>query len=284
MKPVFSYIDYREYIQDFYEEKKKESRFSYRDFSRLAGYSSPVFIKLVIEGKANVSKQSITKLCNAMGLNKEEKRYYKNLVLFSQAKDLNTKMHYLDVMRGIQSTLTVNKLSNEQYEYFSKWYHPVIKELLDCIVFDGDYEKLAKLVNPQITAKEAEESVELLKKLNLIKEENGQFTATQKFVSTSGLTIGTLAVRNVQKKMAALAANAIDSVPKDDRDISGLSVSVSQKSITRIQEELARCRRRIMEIASKDAVSNAVYRVNLHLFPVSNKIADAQLKVKRIKK
>ena len=115
MKPVFSYIDFREYIRDFYKEKKKESRFSYRDFSRLAGFSSPVFIKLVIEGKANVSRSSITKLCNAMKLNREEKRYFKNLVLFIQAKDLNTKMHYLDVMKGIQSTFIVNELSNEQY-------------------------------------------------------------------------------------------------------------------------------------------------------------------------
>ena len=284
MKPVFSYIDFREYIRDFYKEKKMESRFSYRDFSRLAGFSSPVFIKLVIEGKANVSKSSVSKLCNAMGLKRDERRYFKNLVLFSQAKDLNTKMHFLDVMKGIQSTLTVSELSNEQYEYFSKWYHPVMKELLDCIMFDGDYEKLAKLVNPPITEKEAKESVELLKKLNLVKEEGGQFTATQKFVSTSGLTIGTLAVRNVQKKMAALAANAIDTIPKSDRDISGASVSVSQKSITKIREELARCRRRVMEIASEDEKSNSVYRVNLHLFPVSDKIADVQLKAKRIKK
>jgi uncharacterized protein (TIGR02147 family) len=285
MKSVFSYIDFRQYIRDFYEEKKQKSRFSYREFSRMAGFTSPVFIKLVIEGKANVSKPSIVKLCNAMELKGDERRYFKNLVLFSRANNINTKINHLNVLKTIQSNLSVNELSDEQFKYFSKWYHPIIKELIDIIEFDGNYEKLSKMVNPPISAKQARQSVELLLQLKLIKKDkNGRFTATHKFVTTESMSIGTLAVRNVQKKMAALASQAIDTVPKENRDISGVSISISEKSMEKIRDELARCRRKILEITAEDDASDRVYRVNLQMFPLSESVPESFLKSKKVKK
>ena len=49
MKPLFEYLDYRQYLRDFYVEQKAQRKFSFREFSKIAGFSSPVFIKLVIE-------------------------------------------------------------------------------------------------------------------------------------------------------------------------------------------------------------------------------------------
>jgi uncharacterized protein (TIGR02147 family) len=81
-----------------------------------------------------------------------------------------------------------------------------------------------------------------------------------------------LAVKNVQRKMAHLAADAIDSVPAEQRDISGVSIGISQDGFGKAQEELARCRQRLLEIAAEDKQSDRVYRANLHLFPLSSAI------------
>ncbi len=281
MNSVFSYIDFREYIRDFYVDNKKRAGLSYREFSKMAGFSSPVFIKLVIEGKTNVTKSSISKLCNAMGLKREERQYFKNLVLFSQTKNIDAKMEYLQTMKRIQSPLPIDELTDEQFEYFSRWYNPIIKELIDIIDFDGNYQTLAKLITPPITDDEAREAVELLKKLGLVREENGQFVSTHKFVTSSGLSAGTIAVRSMQQKMALLAAEAVETIPKELRDISGVSVNVSSKSMEKIREELANCRRNILEIASKDDAGDGVFRVNLHLFPISQRVPETMLKRKR---
>ena len=145
--------------------------------------------------------------------------------------------------------------------------------------FDGDYEKLAALVNPPITAKEACESIALLQKLNLIKKgEDGQYIASSRFLTTEGMETGTLAIRNAQKTMAQLAARAIDVIQSEDRDISGVSISISAQSLPAIRDELQKCRRRIFEIAAEDKNCDSVFRVNLHLFPVSEKIPEARLK------
>jgi uncharacterized protein (TIGR02147 family) len=81
--------------------------------------------------------------------------------------------------------------------------------------------------------------------------------------------------------MAHLAANAIETEPVENRDISGVSISISERSLSAIREELQKCRRRIFEIASEDRKCNSVFRVNLHLFPVSEKVPDMQLKTRQ---
>jgi uncharacterized protein (TIGR02147 family) len=282
MKPIFSYLDFRDYLRDFYIEKKSTSSFSFREFARIAGFSSPNFIKLVIDGKANLAPASAMKLCNAMGLKSRERSYFKALVTFGQAKTIESKVRYLEKLKGFRSVVPVSGLSDAQFAYFSKWYHPVIRELVSMARFDGDYGNLAAMVNPAITAKEAQASLDLLEKLELVeKDENGQFVATSRFLTSDGMEAGTLALRNTQKTMAQLAARAIDAIPPENRDISGVSVSISDKSMAAIREELQKCRRRIFEIAAGDKQCDSVYRVNLHFFPVSVKVPQTDLKISR---
>ena len=72
--------------------------------------------------------------------------------------------------------------------------------------------------------------------------------------------------------MTLLAADAIDNVPKEERNISGVTIGISEKNIKKVNEELERCRNRLMELAAEDEDSDRVYRANLHLFPVSGKV------------
>jgi uncharacterized protein (TIGR02147 family) len=161
-------------------------------------------------------------------------------------------------------------LTDENFEYFSQWYHAVVKELLNSMDFKGDFALLANTIFPPVKVSEVEQSVQLLKRLGLVSEdENGLLRVTQQFVSTAGISMQALAVKNVQRKMAHLAADAIDSVPAEQRDISGVSIGISQEGFDKAKEELARCRQRLLEIAVEDARSDRVYRANLHLFPLS---------------
>ncbi len=278
VKPIVSYLDFREYLRDFYLEKKKSSGFTFRDFAKAAGFSSPNFIKLVIDAKANLAPPSVARLCDAMGLKNSDRRYFKHLVSFGQAKTIEKKIGFLEKLKSVQSSVVVGGLTDDQFSYFSKWYHPIIREILSVLRFDGDFDQLAAFVNPPITPKEAEESVELLENLHLIeKDESGRFVPTDRFLTSAGLGTGALAIRNAQKTMSQLAARAIEVVPPEQRDISGVTVSISENSLDTVRAELEKCRRRIFEIAAQDKTSNCVFRVNLHMFPVSGKIPDKEL-------
>ena len=75
MKSIFEFYDYRLYMLAFYEERKRTSAFSWRQFSKLAGFSSPNYMKVVCDGKSRLSKAGVEPVANAMGLIEHEKIY-----------------------------------------------------------------------------------------------------------------------------------------------------------------------------------------------------------------
>ena len=279
MKPVFEYLDYRHFLRDYYLEKKALSKFSFREFSKAAGFASPVFIKLVIEGKSDLSKPSSIKLCKAMGLEKKEKNFFEDLVHFNQAKNIGDKMRFLERLKRSTTNAVPAVLTDEQFEYFSRWYHPVVRELLNLTEFNGNVEALSAMIIPAIKTPALVKSIALLKRIGLIEEDSrGKLRATKQFVSSSGIEMQTLAVKNVQREMALLAGDAISTVPAEERDISGVSIGISPEGFLKARDELARCRQRLLEIAAEDEKSDQVYRINLHLFPLSSRIPAGQLK------
>ena len=45
MKAIVEYTDYRKFIRDYYEERKRCSAFTWREFARNVGFSSAVYLK-----------------------------------------------------------------------------------------------------------------------------------------------------------------------------------------------------------------------------------------------
>ena len=77
MKSVLSYIDYRQFLKDLYDEKKRTTRFfSARYFAQKAGLSSASFLREFITGKKNLGKQTVEKFISAIELNGKEARFF----------------------------------------------------------------------------------------------------------------------------------------------------------------------------------------------------------------
>ncbi|MBQ1824512.1 MAG: TIGR02147 family protein, partial [Fibrobacter sp.] len=87
MSPIFEYIDYRRYMQAFYDERKRTSAFTWREFSRIAGFSSSNYMKLVCDGKSRLSKAGVERVADAMELDGGAKEYFREMVAFADARD-----------------------------------------------------------------------------------------------------------------------------------------------------------------------------------------------------
>ena len=86
------YMDYRLFLADFYHAKKAQTKtsirpYSYAIFSAAADIKSPNYLKMIIEGKRNLSNDMIAKFGKACALNKAQGEEFKLLVLFNQAED-----------------------------------------------------------------------------------------------------------------------------------------------------------------------------------------------------
>jgi uncharacterized protein (TIGR02147 family) len=81
--------------------------------------------------------------------------------------------------------------------------------------------------------------------------------------------VQTIAVKNFQKDMIRLAMEALDRVPREDRDISTLSISTSRDCLEAIRERLAEMRREIMDLVRREEKTEEVYQLNFQIFPLT---------------
>jgi uncharacterized protein (TIGR02147 family) len=273
MEKIFLYIDYRKFLSDYYEEKKSTTRFfSYRYFSNKAGIKSPVFLKQVIQGDRNLTHQTIEKFINALNLNKKESIFFRHLVMFNQAKTAFEKQEHYGIMLSMMDYVNQHRLTADQYVYFDNWYNVVIRELICLYDFQDNWDLMAKSVKPQITAREAKQSVLLMMRLNLIKKyKNGTYHETNTAI-TGGNDVVTRARRSFNSTMVLLAHDANESMPSTLRNVSGLTMGISKSCYDVLLAELAAFKERIIGIVDRDKGGTQVYQFNFQLFPVSEEI------------
>jgi uncharacterized protein (TIGR02147 family) len=273
MNPIFSYIDYRSYLRDYYEEMKKNSRFfSYRYFSKKAGINSPNFLKQIIESKRNLTTITIDKFVTGLKLGEKEGKFFRHLVLFNQAKSAGEKQEHYAVMLSMMHFIKEQRLTALQHEYYNYWFVPVVREMVALYDFRDDYKTLAAAVTPAISVREARFAVKLLKDLNLIELlPDGSYRQTETaIVSDSG--VGRMAVRSFNREMLRKAETAIDTTPVEERQIYGVTIGISKACYDVLAAEMAAFRDRVVAITNSDKGSNRVYQMHLQLFPLSREL------------
>jgi uncharacterized protein (TIGR02147 family) len=274
MKSVYFYSNYREYLLDFYKEKKKKNpHFSYLNFSRKAGYRTKGFFYTVLNGQKNLSKKSLINVAQAVGLNKSETEYFETLVFFNQATDLVERTYFFEKLNAIKTVnikvITIQETRKDQYEFYSKWYHSAIRSLIGMYPFKNDFTWLADNVCPALTVGQAKESVSLLEKLGLIKKQsNGYYRLTDNNITT-GNEIAALAALNFHKEATRLVEHALNSLPKEKRNITGLTLGISENAYKEICEEIALCRKKVVSIANNDEGADRTYQLYFHFFPIT---------------
>lgn len=268
MKPITEYQDYRRYMQEFYEEEKRNSAFTWREFARLSGFVSPTYLKLVCEGKTRLKNDGVDRTARAMGLVGYEVDYFRAMVRYAHAKtDYDRKRAY-DEMLGIAKENRVKVVDGDAFAYFESWKNPVVRELAPVMpgAKPGD---IAKRCCQEISAGEVRESLDFMTKVSLLKKDrNGNYSQTDKALKGDS-EVMPVAIRSMHRDMAKFAVAAVDDFAISDRNFQGVTMGIDRETYEQITREMDAFRRRIVTIANSSKKVKQVYRLNLQLFPLS---------------
>lgn len=271
---VYEYLDYRKYLQDYYAVRKNANpNFSYRTLSDKMGFKTKDFIHRVMRGERNLTQQSIPKVCLGIGFTKKEAEFFGVMVQFCQCVDSTERETHFERLQSMLKTSkfaeSQHMLAHRQYMVYSEWRHLAVRSLIGMHGFNGDYDALGAMVNPSITATEAETSVRLLEECGLIEQsKTGTWTLVHKTITTGDIA-SRLALRGFHQKCIALGASSIDRDSSDERNISGLTIGISHKTFERIVDRINSFRKEIAQIASEERDADRVYQFELMLFPMS---------------
>ena len=272
MNSIYTYTDYRQYLKDYYKYHKAENAaFSYRYLAQKAGVNSSAFFKFLIEGKRNLTKQSILKISNALKFNDNEREYFENLVFFNQAKSIKEKDFFFNRLIQQQQQKKVIQIGEDYYDYFSTWYHCIIRELVVMTDFKDNWEQLASLVKPRITTQQARHSVELLLKLGFLKKDKNRYCQTEPVIST-GHNIKAHQIIQFQIEMLRNAIGSFDRCTATQRLNSSTTFGISHQLYPQFVEMIRNFKLKLMELARHDENSSMVYQLNMNFFPVSEQV------------
>ena len=271
MKDILEYRDYRQYIADYYADRKAKSAFSWQEFATAAGFSSPVYLKYVSEGRFNLSEEAAIRTARSMHLADFECNFFVEMVKFDHAKNDAEKRAAFSKMVSIADAHKAKIIEGESFRYFESWKNPVLRELAPAMPGAKPL-ALAHACRPEVTAAEVTESLNFLVKADLLKKDkDGNYKQTERGVTTGPMEVTPIAVRGMHRQMGEFALDAIEGVPQNERHFSGLTLGITREAYEKIVQKIAEFRKEIIAIATSESTTDEVYRLNVQFFPMTNK-------------
>lgn len=268
------FTDHRAYLQAMIPYlKATRPQFSYRYFSRLAGFSSPNFLKLVADGQRGLSVASIGRFAKGLGLDEAERASFETLVLLDQAGSDEERNRYWERLRAAADQHGAARIEAAQYDAWSDWWTMPVWELMHHPGFQESPAWIGRQLHPQITRTEASKALRTLEALGLaVRDEHGALRARERTVST-GPRVRSLAIRNHHRAMLDLAAQALDTIPLEDRDITSLTLSLTRERFEEVRRRVEALRRDLLALADAEPPTPdaEVHQVCFQLFPLTRK-------------
>lgn len=268
MISVFSFLDYRAFLQSYQESRKADKDwYSVRYMAGRIDMDPGQLVK-VLQGKLHLPLArlpAISKLCRFDG---REEAYFETLVRLGRAKtrgEVQELTERIVALRGVE----VKGLEADQAEYFHNWHHAVVRSLAGIVPFRGGYDAIGEMITPRVSGEKIKESVELLSRLGLLREDDKGFWRLAEPHVHPGEKMPAEVVRRFQGQNMRLAERSLEEIPVDERDISSLTVTLKWSDLPRMREKVSEIRRQIQTLAQDCSEPDGVFQLNIQLFPVA---------------
>jgi uncharacterized protein (TIGR02147 family) len=269
---VFEYRDYRAFLRDVYQARKEsEYGFSYRAFAKRAGLGAPNYLKLVAAGERNLTAEMAGRFAAALGIDGEAASYFCDLVAFNQATTASERERCYQRLQGYRRYRSAFRLDAAHAAYHSEWYIPAIRELAACQGFVEDPKWIARRLCPSISARQAQHALGVLEQLGfLVRDAEGKLRQHAPVLSTGDDQPLGHHVATFHRTMLERAGEALDRVPREEREIAALTVGIDAARFVDFKRRLFELRQELLQLATEDgSVPDRVVQINFQMFPLS---------------
>lgn len=271
LEHLYDYDDFRKFLNDYFEEQKKlRAAFSHRFFAAKAGFSSSSYCLNVIRGRFNLTPKSIEKIAKAMDFEPLQKDYFEALVQYNQAEQVEKRESAWEKIVQIRKRIEFTHITTREQAYFSKWYYPVIRELAVSSDWNGDFMKLARMLDPQITTDEARDAIKNLQEWGLLRKVGNHYEETSQMLDAT--QIPPMALRQIRREYIQHAIGAVERKAKDERFAAFTTLAMSESSYNYATEVLEEARKKIIARAANDSNVEKIYELMVVAFPMSKKV------------
>ena len=261
---VFMYFDYRDYIRAVLETMQSKG-LSLRAIQENAGVSGSAFFILFLDGSRPLSIENAKNIAKSWGLSVDESDYFLDLVRFGNEKNVDVREELLRKLLAVRANNQEFALQDSSLKFFSKWYYPVLRDLLPLLPPNMPAEKIGRMFTPVLRAPQVESGIRYLMESGFVTlDENGVYRVEQPIVSTPPRVRSTI-LRKYHLKNLEVNSEVYDLFTSDDRSVTSVTCSLSKESFEKVREEIAKLREKILALSREEKNPDRVCHVGFQL-------------------
>jgi len=228
----------------------KNPAYSLRSFAKLLGVSH-TSLSQIIAGKRPLTKKTQLQIAEALSLSPEQ------LINFQISKDIRFDEHF-------------KSLDLEQFDIFSDWIHDAILELTHLKYFKAETRWIANVldVNPHRVSAAVDR---LVRAKLLIIDRKGKWQDMSRNNTNNHLGDFTnTALKKYQKDLIDKSAQALETLPREERDHTSLMLNFSKKNMKEAKALIKEFRAKFsVEAKVKSKEPDEVFALTISFFPIS---------------
>jgi uncharacterized protein (TIGR02147 family) len=274
------FTDYRPYLKEFYEFKRRQTKsslrpYNYATFAASADIKSPNYLKLIIDGQRNLSPEMARKFARAMALNRDETEEFVALVDFTQAQEPIERNRYLKALADlrVRQQLKSGEIKAETWEKVPSWVTWVLYALADQKDARFDISELFEIMRGKARPEDIRRSLDrLIEAGELVKDPvTGEIGKGRELMSGSE----NVPVELVRKLQAELIYLGLESLFQDDpkeREFGTQTLALTEAEFEQLKFEARQFRKRWtkdISVHRKSGKGDRVFQMNIQLFPVT---------------
>jgi uncharacterized protein (TIGR02147 family) len=269
---LYSYTQYRVYLKDFYDWKKAIlPAFSHRYFTQKAGLGSPNYLKLVMDGKRNLSQKTLTAFLTGLGLSGKKADFFEHLVFFNQAETPAERNFHYEKLLKARAKAGLKPLEDTQFRIFSDWRTLALREMTGLKGFRKQATWIQERLVRPMTETQIDAAFALLLDAGLIRRTANGFQSVDVNITTRD-EVRNLMVRNFHREMSVLASESLEKIPAQERDISSITLPLRPGDFAKVKEHLQLMRKELLNLAAEPGEGETLVQINLQCFPLTRPV------------
>lgn len=263
---VFMYFDYREYIKAVLENLQKNGS-SLRMLQEQMGLQGSAFFSRILDGSRPLSMKNAKSVSSFLELSPDEAEYFFDMVQFGNEKNVDERESLLRKLLTVRANKKEFALQDSALQFFSKWYYPVLRDLLPLLPAGVTPAEIGRMFTPVLRAPQVQSGIDYLIKAGFVSlDESGVYQVKDPIVSTPPRVRSTM-LRKYHLKNLEINREVYDEFNIDDRSFSSVTCSLSKTGFEKVRMEIASFRDRVLAIAREDQKPDRVCHVGFQLVP-----------------
>ncbi|MCM2280984.1 MAG: TIGR02147 family protein [Bdellovibrionaceae bacterium] len=266
---MFRFHDYRVFLKDWLGFlKSSQSGFSMRALAERAGVAKG-YLPMVLSGERALSAKSLAKLAPHLELAESELSYLQALLILTEADSQEERLDALKKMKRFRSFRQESSRELEVYQYLTKWFYVAIREMATMNDFRLEPSWIQARLRVKLSLKEIEGAIEFLTQNGfLLRKPDGSIEMPDKQLECfSG--IFRLSLFQFHQQMFDLAADAMSSVPREERHILGHTFALSQAQFDELRRVMEEALKKVTVLGEAPDPKDRLYHFGLFAIPLS---------------